>query len=144
MKQTYSAGGVVINKDGLVLVVNQNNNSWSLPKGHIDEGEEKFEAAVREIYEESGIRKLKLIKELPTYERYKISLDGGDDISELKVIYMFLFTTEEIDLKPIDPDNPEARWVEKNKISELLTHKKDKEFFLSVINEVESVSIKSL
>ena len=141
MKQTYSAGGVVINKDGLVLVVNQNHNSWSLPKGHIDEGEEKLEAAIREIYEESGIRKLQFIKELPTYERYKISLDCGDDKSELKIIYMFLFITDEIDLKPIDPDNPEARWVEKTKVAELLTHKKDKEFFLSIVNEIESVSL---
>ena len=144
MKQTYSAGGVVVNKDGLVLVVNQNHNSWSLPKGHIDEGEEKLEAAIREIYEESGIRKIQLIKELPTYERYKISLDGGDDKSELKIIYMFLFITDEIDLKPIDPDNPEARWVDKTKVAELLTHKKDKEFFLSIVSEIESVLFKSI
>lgn len=63
MKRTKSAGGVVLNKNEEILVVNQNGNSWSLPKGHIDEGEEVLEAAVREIYEESGISKLKFIKE---------------------------------------------------------------------------------
>jgi 8-oxo-dGTP pyrophosphatase MutT (NUDIX family) len=136
MKHTYSAGGVVLNKDGLVLVVNQNGNSWSLPKGHIDPGEEKLEAAIREIYEESGIKNLDLIKELESYERYRIGMDGGEDRSETKTIYMFLFTTEEEKLEPLDPGNPEARWVEKEKVAELLTHKKDKEFFLKIINDI--------
>lgn len=136
MEITYTAGGVVLNKLGQVLVVNQNRNSWSLPKGHIDPGEETLEAAIREIYEESGIRNLILIKELPEYERYKISLDGGDDLSELKKIYMFLFTTDEMDLNPVDPDNPEARWVDVEDVADLLTHKKDKDFFKSIKSEL--------
>ena len=136
MKHTQTAGGVVLNKKGLVLVVSQNGNSWSLPKGHIDEGEDKLQAAIREIYEESGISELELIKELGSYERYRISLDGGEDKSELKTIFMFLFKTNQEVLKPIDPANPEARWVKREKVAELLTHKKDKEFFFSVINVI--------
>lgn len=133
MKKTFSAGGVVINKRGLILVVNQNGNSWSLPKGHIDEGEEKIEAAVREIYEESGVRNLHFIKELGYYERYKIGINGGEDKSELKGIFMFLFKTEQEELKPVDPNNPEAKWVTKEMVCDLLTHEKDKEFFLETI-----------
>ena len=136
MKYTQTAGGIVLNKNGLVLVVSQNGNSWSLPKGHIDEGEDKLQAAIREIYEESGISELEFIKDLGSYERYRISLNGGEDKSELKKIFMFLFKTNQEVLKPIDPANPEARWVEKEKVAELLTHKKDKEFFLCVVNEV--------
>ena len=49
---------------------------------------------------------------------------------------MFLFKTNQEVLKPIDPTNPEARWIKKEKVAELLTHKKDKEFFLSIINEI--------
>ena len=44
----------------------------------------------------------------------------------------FLFLTDEEELKPVDPGNPEARWVEKDKVADLLTHYKDKEFFLSI------------
>ena len=58
MKKTKSAGGVVLNNKGEILIVNQHGNSWSLPKGHIEEGEEILEAAKRETYEESGIRNL--------------------------------------------------------------------------------------
>jgi ADP-ribose pyrophosphatase YjhB (NUDIX family) len=128
-KRTHSAGGVVTNSEGKVLVVSQHGTSWSLPKGHIDPGENALDAAKREIYEESGIRDLELIRELGTYERHKIGVDGGEDGSELKVITMFLFRTSENSLKPVDPDNPEARWVEKSKVAPLLTHEKDKEFF---------------
>jgi 8-oxo-dGTP pyrophosphatase MutT (NUDIX family) len=129
MMKTRSAGGVVTNDEGEVLVVSQRGTSWSLPKGHIDAGEEALDAARREIYEESGIRDLELIRELGTYERYKIGVDGGDDRSELKAITMFLFRTKEKSLRPVDPDNPEARWVEKGRVALLLTHEKDKEFF---------------
>jgi ADP-ribose pyrophosphatase YjhB (NUDIX family) len=128
-RRTHSAGGVVTNSEGKVLVVSQHGTSWSLPKGHIDPGEDALAAAKREIYEESGIRDLELIRELGTYERHKIGVDGGEDGSELKVITMFLFRTSENSLKPVDPDNPEARWVEKSKVAPLLTHEKDKQFF---------------
>ena len=135
--ETKSAGGVVVNSKREVLVVSQQNGkSWSLPKGHIEDGEDKLTAAKREIQEESGISELEFVKEFPTYKRYKISLDGGEDFSEVKIMIMFLFKTNQNFLKPIDPTNPDARWVPKEKVSELLTHPKDKEFFLSIIGEI--------
>lgn len=136
MNQTQCAGGVVLNSQGLVLVVNSRGKSWSLPKGHIDPGEDPLTAAKREIYEESGVSQLKLIKELGSYQRYRVSLDGGDDLSEFKTIRMYLFTTKQENLKPVDSDNPEARWVEKEKVAELLTHKKDKGFFRMVMDQL--------
>ena len=135
--ETKSAGGIVINGNGDVLVVNQKRTSWSLPKGHIEKGEDAISAAKREIYEESGITDLKLVKELGSYKRYKIGKSGIDeDISELKTIVMFLFRTNEINLTPVDSENPEARWVPKGKVAALLTHPKDKEFFLKVSKEI--------
>ncbi|MDP3698992.1 MAG: NUDIX domain-containing protein [Nanoarchaeota archaeon] len=136
MKQTISAGGIVLNSKGSVLVVSQHNLSWSLPKGHVEKGENFLDAAQREIYEESGISKLMLVKELGSYKRHKIDLVGGDDPSELKTIHLFLFRTRQNKLAPLDSDNPEARWVEKEKVAELLTHKKDKEFFRKVLDEL--------
>ena len=129
--QTITAGGVIINEFEEIVIVNQNHDSWSLPKGHIDPGENAFEAAKREIYEESGISELKYIKDLGSFKRYKIGLDGRDDQSELKQIYLFLFTTQQMNLAPIDPMNPEARWCSINEVYDLLTHQVDKEYFLS-------------
>lgn len=132
---TRTAGGVVLNTKGEVLVVSQNGDSWSLPKGHIDEGEEPVESAKREIKEESGIASVNFVNELGSYERYKIGKGGvGEDRSELKHITIFLFTTEEMELKPEDSHNPEAKWVKKEEVAGLLTHPKDQAFFESIIS----------
>ncbi|MBN2547373.1 MAG: NUDIX domain-containing protein [Spirochaetes bacterium] len=129
MLKTKSAGAIVLNRENQVLVVNQNGNSWSLPKGHIDPNETAIEACKREVFEESGISDLMFIKDLGKYKRHRIALSGGDDKSELKIIYMFLFKTEDKNLNPIDTSIRTAVWIEPDKVSELLTHKKDKKFF---------------
>ncbi len=130
-KCVLSAGGVVINPHGEVLIVNQRGNSWSLPKGKIDEGENEEAAARREIYEESGVSDLTLVQRMGEYKRKRISRDGsGEDRKVNKSITFFHFTSERTDsLTPIDPHNPEARWVNKNKVADMLSHPRDKAFF---------------
>ena len=132
MKHTTSAGGVVLSPEEKVLVVSQHGTSWSLPKGHIETGEDPIEAARREIYEESGIKTLMFIRPLGTYQRYRIGVDGRDDPTELKTIQIFLFTTPHTELSPHDIENPEAKWVEKDQVRRLLTHPKDRAFFEEV------------
>lgn len=137
VKKTESAGGVVLNKKGEILVVSQHGNSWSLPKGHIDPGESALKAAKREIKEEAGVGRLKLIKELGRYSRYRIGRSGKrEDKSELKTITLFLFKTSQTKLKPLDPKNPEAKWVKRQNVESLLTHSKDKIFFRKVMKEL--------
>jgi len=137
MRRTKSAGGVVLNSKGQVLVVSQHGNSWSLPKGHIDPDEDAKTAAAREIEEESGVKKLHYIKDLGSYERYRIGKDGGEEKNEWKHIIIFLYTTPETELNPTDPDNPEARWVEADQVSGLLTHPADKVFFENALSEIK-------
>jgi len=50
------AGGVVINEAGDVLLIRHRNGSWVFPKGHIESGESKVDAAVREVEEEAGVQ----------------------------------------------------------------------------------------
>lgn len=100
---TVSAGGVVVNTKGQVAVISQKGTSWSLPKGHVDPGEELIDAAKREVYEETGIKELKLIKPLGVYTRYKGDSTNFSSKKEYKIIHMFLFKTTEEHIKPIDP-----------------------------------------
>jgi ADP-ribose pyrophosphatase YjhB (NUDIX family) len=55
-----SAGGLVIDARGRIALVRQRNRRgrwhWTLPKGRIDRGETVEAAALREVYEESGLR----------------------------------------------------------------------------------------
>lgn len=133
---SHSAGGVVLNSNGDVLVVQQRDGSWSLPKGQIKEGEEPRDTAVREIMEESGIRTLTFVKLLKSYSRYSMTNKGTENTDKVKRITMYLFTTPEMELLPIDPRIPEARWVPKEKVAQILTNYKDQDFFKSVIPEL--------
>ena len=123
------AGGIIINQFNKIAIVNQNHDSWSLPKGHIDKGETAIDAAIREIYEETGIINPTLIKKVGVYERYRIGLDGNDDLSELKRIHIFLFKSTQKILKPIDKNNPEAKWIDIKEVENYLTHREDINFF---------------
>jgi ADP-ribose pyrophosphatase YjhB (NUDIX family) len=136
MMHTESAGGVVVNAEGRVILVSQHGTSWSLPKGHLEEGETPLEAARREIHEETGVSRLEFVKPLGSYTRHRIGADGGEDRSELKTIHLFLFKTDATELSPLDADNPEARWVERESVAALLTHAKDKEFFASILDTI--------
>ncbi|MBF0503954.1 MAG: NUDIX hydrolase [Candidatus Omnitrophica bacterium] len=136
-KVTVSTGGVVINPQGQVLLVNQNSRTWSLPKGHVEAGEDPLETASREIMEESGVGALHFIQMLGVYGRYKIGISGGEDKKEWKVICFFLFKTRQNDLAPRDPSNPQARWVDCDQVENLLTHPKDKAFFKSIRSQIK-------
>ncbi len=129
IQKVECAGGIIINQFNKIAIVNQNHDSWSLPKGHIDKGETAINAAIREIYEETGIINPTLIKKIGTYERYRIGLDGNDDLSELKTIHIFLFQSNQKILTPIDKNNPEAKWINIKEVENYLTHKEDIKFF---------------
>jgi len=131
--QTITAGGIILNEFNEVVVVNQNYDSWSLPKGHVEKNETILDAAKREIYEETGLQNILYIKDLGYYDRYRIGLDGRDDLTESKRIYVFLFSCKKQKLKPIDPLNPEAKWVLPKQVSTILTHPKDKVFFNNLL-----------
>ena len=124
-KESYSAGGIILNNNNKIAIVQQRGNVWSLPKGHIETGEDPLTAAKREIHEETGLKNITLVKKLGTYTRYKIGLDGKDDLYEKKHITLFLFRTSETTLKPTDPNHPQAIWIEKKEIKNYITHPKD-------------------
>ena len=63
-------------------------------------------------------------------------IKGEDNKEEIRTRHMFLFKTEQIKLIPKDKENPEARWVKIEDVTKLLTHKKDKEFFLKHLKDL--------
>lgn len=129
-----SAGGIILSKEGKVVVVEQKGNSWSFPKGGIEMGEEPLEAAIREIREETGIVDVAFVQELGSYKRYSIGKDGVSEAMEwgLQTKTFFLFTADEQPLHPQDAEITEARWVSLDDAYKLLTHSKDKEFLKSI------------
>lgn len=74
-------GIVVVNRQGLVFlgrrIANpQDDYAWQMPQGGIDTNENPFDAALRELYEETSITSVEPLKESPEWYQY----DLPDDI----------------------------------------------------------------
>ena len=52
-----AGGGLVFNKKGEFLIIKR-NDVWDLPKGKLEKGEDFETAALREVKEETGLKKL--------------------------------------------------------------------------------------
>ncbi len=50
-------------------------HSWQMPQGGIDAGEDPFEAALRELYEETNIRSIRKLGEVEGWLKYDIPRD---------------------------------------------------------------------
>jgi 8-oxo-dGTP pyrophosphatase MutT (NUDIX family) len=50
-----TASGLVIRDGGVLLIFHPYIKQWFQPGGHIDDGEEPIRAAIREVFEETGV-----------------------------------------------------------------------------------------
>ena len=70
-------GIAVLNKENKIFVAKRIDNPadfWQMPQGGIDEGENYFDAALRELKEETSIKSVELVKEISKYTTYDLSL----------------------------------------------------------------------
>lgn len=88
-KVVEAAGGLVENPKNELLFIFR-AGKWDLPKGHIEKGEGKEEAAIREVEEECGISNLSLDKFLTT--TYHIYIQNSELC--LKVTYWYLMFSD--------------------------------------------------
>lgn len=60
-----TAGGIVYRRNEQqeieILLIQDAKNRWTIPKGHIEEGESSKETAEREIREETGLQEMKVL-----------------------------------------------------------------------------------
>lgn len=61
-----TSGGIVFryaknSKDVEILLIQDAKNRWTIPKGHIEEGETAKDCAEREIREETGLQEMKVL-----------------------------------------------------------------------------------
>ena len=61
-----TSGGIVFrltpdNKDIEILLIQDSKNRWTIPKGHIEQGETAKQTAIREIGEEAGLQHIQVL-----------------------------------------------------------------------------------
>jgi len=92
-ERQFAAGGVVIKRENdelKVLLIKDSYGHWTWAKGHIEEGESPEEAAVREISEETGLSKVKIIGLLGKQEYYFTF----NDKKIFKTVHVFLLNAD--------------------------------------------------
>mgnify|MGYP001320835980 CR=1 FL=1 len=68
-------GIIVLNKENRVFVGKRKDNPtdrWQMPQGGVDLGENFLEAMKRELKEETGIKSIKIIKEIEKFTQYEL------------------------------------------------------------------------
>jgi 8-oxo-dGTP diphosphatase len=130
MKMQYSAGGIVFRSQKsevrsqkfLVLVCQHSqHHGWVFPKGLIDEGESKEEAALREVREETGIHG-KIIKSLDPVDYWFVL----DNQKIKKTVYYFLMEYVGGDTKDHDHEMENVEWIGVEEVEKRLTYESDK------------------
>jgi 8-oxo-dGTP pyrophosphatase MutT (NUDIX family) len=119
-----SSGGVVFRRNQKtkqleILLVQDARDRWTLPKGHVEEGETTQETAVREIGEETGIHNVRVLQWLgKTNYRFR-----RVDSLVLMVTHVYLVKAldESEQLKGEDWMNG-IEWVPANKAIELVAY----------------------
>ena len=136
-------GIVVLNKENKVFVakrIDNPKNFWQMPQGGVDEGEDFLKAAYRELEEETSIKNVELVKELDgtiTYElpdRLLGLIWKGKYRGQKQKWFLMRFVgiDNEINIKTKHPEFLEWKWVDLEKITDLVV-----DFKLHVYKEVK-------
>jgi 8-oxo-dGTP pyrophosphatase MutT (NUDIX family) len=124
-----AAGGLVSNPDNEILMIFR-RGKWDLPKGKLDPGETLEQCAVREVEEETGLKKILLQEHLlTTYHTYH---ESGKFILKESYWYQMAIHKAQSLIPQAEEDISEARWVSQAQLPELL-----KNTFPSVKNVLE-------
>lgn len=106
-----AAGGLVFNETEQALLIYRRGH-WDLPKGKIDRGESKQEAAIREVEEETGIKNIQLLDAICKTRHFYRNKKGGRCI---KKTYWYEMRAPNQGLIPqSEEDIEKAIWAELN------------------------------
>jgi 8-oxo-dGTP pyrophosphatase MutT (NUDIX family) len=116
-----SCGVVLLNSNKVLLLQHPDttiSGHWDFPKGHVEKGEDEIQTALRELKEETGIDKVKIIDDfhnLISYSKETI----------LKEVVFFLGITNQEKVS-ISSEHQNFLWLEYESAYERLTYDNSK------------------
>jgi 8-oxo-dGTP pyrophosphatase MutT (NUDIX family) len=142
VEREFSAGGVLVKTiRGRPMVAairprGKPEGLWALPKGNIDEGEKPADTAVREVWEETGVRGT-LVEKLGDV-RYTYTRRGG--VRVFKVVSFFLLRAGRGRIGEIEErmrrEVDEARWLPLEEAPTLLAYGGEREMARKALEKV--------
>ena len=139
-------GVVVLNSKNKVFVGKRRDNpidKWQMPQGGVDQGETLIQAMKRELAEETSIKNIKILRELDYWLEYELPKNLIGIIWQGKYrgqkqkwfIVRFLGSDNEINLKTKKPEFIEWKWLEINKLPDVIVDFK-KDIYEKLVEEL--------
>ncbi|MDB5179265.1 MAG: hypothetical protein JWN01_1208 [Patescibacteria group bacterium] len=135
----FTAGGVVyrlVEDRVQILMIQDRLGRWTIPKGHVEEGESIEQTAVREVTEETGLPDLRLGEKLDKLHFFYRK--------EGKLIFMttYVFLMEALgDTDNVIPENSEgivdAKWFDQDKALGLIEYRDTEKLFRLALSKVQ-------
>jgi ADP-ribose pyrophosphatase YjhB (NUDIX family) len=140
MKSEFSAGGVVFKKAGnevkILLCLQKKlsgNTVFCLPKGHLENGETWEDAALREVFEETGVSAKLLCPLTPiTFFFYE------SQQRVKKVVHFFLMEFISQDFQP-NTETEEIIWSTREEALSINPYKSEKETIMRAFEEIDKL-----
>jgi bis(5'-nucleosidyl)-tetraphosphatase len=116
------ASGVIIyyleeDEPQFLLIRSRRDRSWGFPKGHLLEGEELLGGAMRELWEETGIRAVTLVPGFTEHVTYRVNRAGR---FRQKTVTYFLGRVETPAVR-LSEEHSEHRWAVVEEARKILT-----------------------
>ena len=116
-----------------------------MPQGGIDKGEDYTSAMRRELYEETGIKNIEILREIKGHYEYELPENLLGIIWKGKYrgqrqkwfIVKFLGNEEEINLKIGNPEFIEWKWILPSQLPKVIVDFK-KEMYLDLLKEINN------
>ena len=135
MREEISSGGVVIFGNA-ILLLRKYNGDWVLPKGKVEEHEDTSTTAIREVYEEGGV-KAEVIKYLgEIHYSFKNSWQNHEVVN--KTVHWYLMKARNMDCIPLREEGfVEARFVHINRAAGLAKYDDERDIIEKAIKEIQ-------
>lgn len=141
LSQEHSAGGIVykIDNDGIKIAViyREFHQDWTLPKGHLEEGESPEQAAIREVKEEVGLD-TNIIKHIG-YSIYRFTDRKKQELIQKKVDY-FLMELVKDNNQIQESEVDKLEWLPFMKAIDRLSFNRDQDLVKQCIAEISQLT----
>ena len=142
-------GIIVLNNQNQVFVGKRKDNpgdKWQMPQGGVDKGESYVNAMKRELFEETSIINIKILKEVDRIYEYELPDNLVGIIWKGKFrgqkqkwfITKFLGNDSEINLNTKHPEFIDWKWIEPKLLPEVIVNFK-KNLYLNLLKEINLV-----
>jgi 8-oxo-dGTP pyrophosphatase MutT (NUDIX family) len=122
-----AAGGVVVHKGKVLLLDRPSRDEVRLPKGHIEDGEEPTEAALREVREEAGYANAAIVADLGTRRVQFLDPYRNSDVVRDETYYLMCLQDEERVDRKVNELQFVPIWVRIDTAAERLTFESERE-----------------